>query len=217
MDASSAPQSKPGLSRNGLLRDVGVNAVLPYVTYLVLTHQGVPTVPALVAGAVFPASAALITMLRDRRVAALGLIVLAATAASVAGALWFTDPFLLLAKGSLVTGVIGLVFLASLAFRRPLVFHLATTGKDASARRQSEALWQTEPRYRSVMRRLTIVWAVALLAEATVRLVMIPLMPIAVFLPISEAMWIIFFAAMTAWSWRYGTRLRSAMRTAPMT
>jgi hypothetical protein len=217
MPASEAPQSEPGSSRKGLLRDIGVNAVLPYVTYLVLTRQGVPTVPALVAGAVFPASAAIITIVRERRIAALGLIVLAATAASVAGALWFTDPFLLLAKGSFVTGDIGLVFLASLALRRPLVFHLATTGKDATARQRSESLWQTEPAFRAVMRRLTAIWAVALLAEATLRLVMIPLMPIAVFLPISEAMWIVFFAAMMAWSWRYGTRMRTALQPAPST
>jgi hypothetical protein len=67
------------------------------------------------------------------------------------------------------------------------------------------------------MRRLTAIWAVGLLLEATVRLMLIPLLPIAVFLPISEAMWIVFFAAMTAWSWRYGTRVGSAARAAAKT
>jgi hypothetical protein len=209
-----APPSQS--ARHGLLQDVGVNAILPYVTYLVLTGQGVPTVPALAAGAAFPACAACVTIARQRRVAALGVIVLTATAASVVGALWFTDPFLLLAKSSFVTGVIGLVFLGSLTLRRPLVFHLASSGKGAEARQRSESLWQTEPVYRRVMRRLTAIWAVALLAEATLRLLLIPLLPIAVFLPISEAMWIVFFTAMTAWSWRYGTRMSRAFHPAPL-
>lgn len=42
---------------------------------------------------------------------------------------------------------------------------------------------------------------------------MIPLIPFAIFLPIIEAMWIVFVAATTAWSWRYG--MRSALQIAP--
>ena len=195
MTASSATQSKPDPAnpekgRRGLLQEIGVNAVLPYATYFALTGQGVPTVTALLAGTVFPVGAALLSIYQERRVAALGVIVLAATAASVAGALWFTNPVLLLAKGSLVTGVVSLVFLASLAARRPLIYYLASTGKGPEARHQAEALWQSQPVYRSVMRRLTLTWALAMLAEASMRLLLIPLLPIAVFLPISEMMWI---------------------------
>jgi hypothetical protein len=47
--------------RRGLLWEILVNALLPYATYLVLTRAGFATVPALVAGAAFPAIAALIT------------------------------------------------------------------------------------------------------------------------------------------------------------
>jgi hypothetical protein len=57
------------------------------------------------------------------------------------------------------------------------------------------------------MRRLTAIWAIALLGEATLRLALIPMLPIAIFLPVSEAMWIGFFTLMTAWSWRYGRRV----------
>ena len=56
------------------------------------------------------------------------------------------------------------------------------------------------------MRRLTIVWTLALFVEASLRLILIPLLPIEIFLPVSEAMWIGFFALMMAWSWRYGRR-----------
>jgi len=188
-----------------------VNALLPYVTYLVLTRYGVTTVPALAAGAVFPAAATLIGMLRSGRVEALGIIVLTATAASIAGALWFTSPYLALAKGSFITGVIGLAFLISLTLRRPLAFHLASAGMNEAAARGADALWNTRPGYRHVMRKLTAIWAIALLSEATLRLLLIPLFPVAVFLPISEIMWIGFFAAMMAWSWRYGMHMRARM------
>jgi hypothetical protein len=42
------------------------------------------------------------------------------------------------------------------------------------------------------------------MATAVERLALIPMPPIAIFLPVSEAMWIGFSALMTAWGWRYG-------------
>jgi hypothetical protein len=193
-------------NRTNLLRDIAVNAALPYGTYLLLTSRGIPAVPALVAGSVFPIVAGIVGFIRERRVQVLGVIVIVAAAASAIGALYFTSPLPTLAKGSLITGTVGLLFLASLLRPRPLVFHLASTGQDAGGRQRANEQWDTTPGYRSVMRRLTAIWAIALLVEATLRLVLIPLLPIAIFLPVSEAMWIGFFTLMTAWSWRYGRR-----------
>ncbi len=73
-------------------------------------------------------------------------------------------------------------------------------------RQHSETLWATEPRYRGMMRRITLVWALAFLVEGSLRLALIPLLPIALFLPISEAMSLGCIGLMIAWSWRYGSR-----------
>lgn len=189
-----------------LARDIGVNVVLPYATYLILSHEGVPTVQALAAGAVFPIGAIIAGFVRERRVQALGLVVLLATVVSILAALYFTSPYLALAKGSLVTGSFGVALLASLLARRPLVFHLANLGGDLEDRQHAETLWETVPLYRRLMRRITVVWSIALLCEALLRLILIPLLPIALFLPVSEAMWIGCCALMIAWSWRYGAR-----------
>ena len=96
--------------------------------------------------------------------------------------------------------------LGSLFARRPLVFFLASLGGDPEDRAEADAQWEKEPRYRRLMRRITVVWGIALLCEASLRLVLIPLLPIALFLPVSEAMWIGCCLLMIAWSWRYGSR-----------
>jgi hypothetical protein len=72
--SAAGPSRTTGPSRSGLLRDIGVNAVLPYLTYPGLTRCGIDTVPALAAGALFPGTAAVITIVRQRRVAALGAL-----------------------------------------------------------------------------------------------------------------------------------------------
>jgi len=189
-----------------VLPNILINAVAPYATYLVLRHFGVETVHALAAGAVFPVAGIILGFVRERRVQALGVIVLTATIASIAGALYFTSPFLALVKGSLLTGALGIAFAVSLFARRPLVFYLASMSADAEQRQEAETRWETEPVYRRLMRRITIVWAAALFVEAALRVVLIPLLPVAVFLPVSEAMWICCFVLMIGWSWRYAGR-----------
>lgn len=192
--------------RNRLLRDIGINAGLPYATYLLLSSQGVPTVQALAAGAVFPVTAIIVGFIRERRVQAIGTIVLVATLASILAALYFTSPFLALAKGSVFSAAFSLLLLGSLLGRRPLVFHLAVLSQDADDRQQAETLWNTEPRYRRLMRSVTAVWAGAFIVEGSLRLMLIPVLPIALFLPVSEAMSLGCIGLMVAWTWRYATR-----------
>jgi hypothetical protein len=190
-----------------MLGNIVLNAGMPYATYLLLRHFGVATVQALAAGAMFPITGILLGFVRERRVQALGVIVLTATVASIAAALFFTSPFLALVKGSLITATLGIAFVVSLFARRPLVFYLSTMAGDADARQEAETRWETDPVFRQVLRRITVVWAAALFVEATTRVVLIPLLPIAVFLPVSEAMWICCMLLMIAWSWRYAERV----------
>ena len=125
------------------------------------------------------------------------MIVLVVTGVSILGALLFTSPYLLLAKGSLITGGIGTLFLLSLLMPQPLIYYLASnTGQDPEARAEFAALWEKEPAFRRLMRRLTLIWGLGMYVEASLRLLLIPRLPVAVFLPVSEAMWIAFFALM---------------------
>ncbi|OLP44408.1 VC0807 family protein [Rhizobium oryziradicis] len=187
-----------------MLKDIVVSAGLPYLTYLFLSSHGVSTVVALAVGAIFPIGSIVIAFVRSRRIQAIGILTLAATLASVITSLYFNSPYLALAKGSLITGCVGLVFGLSLFAKRPLIFYLKSS--DAEGRARAEELWQTAPQFRKAMRVITTVWCVGLMCEAGLRLVLIPLLPIDVFLPVSEVMWIACFALLMAWSYRYGRR-----------
>jgi len=188
-----------------MLKDIVVSAVLPYLAYLVLTAYGVDTVTALVAGSLFPVVSIIVAAWREKRLQVIGVITLAANFASVIGSLYFQSPAMALAKGSLITGVIGLVFGASLLAPRPLVFYLASAAPEE--REHAETRWQTLPAYRRIMRLITFVWFAGLVLEAGLRLLLIPVLPITVFLPVSEVMWLGCFTLLTAWSYRYGRRM----------
>lgn len=212
MTATAAPEpaAPHDATRRGLIRDIGVNAVAPYATYLGLTAFGVDTVWALVAGAIFPTAAILVGAIRQRRVQAIGIVVLTATAASVASALWFTSPFLALARGAVMTALIAIVLLASLAMRRPLLFHLANAGQDAAARQEAEAEWNAEPAVRRMMWRLTAVWGIALLVETALSLAVIGALPVAAVIPVNEVLFWTCFGALAFGSYKYGQRVMPA-------
>jgi hypothetical protein len=193
--------------------DIIFGAVLPYVAFLLSRHFGLTTVHALAIGSLFPVGMIVFSYLRNRRVAAVSIITLSATLASLVGSLWFNSTYLALLRNSMITGVIGLVFLGSLLAPRPLIFFLAAEG-DREKRNKYENLWQTAAGFRRVMRQMTLAWALALLAEASVRAALIPFLSIDVFLIVSEIMWIAVFAGMMTWTIRYGRRRGREMEEA---
>lgn len=190
--------------------DIIFGAVLPYIAFLVARHFGLSNVHALAIGSLFPIATIAATYAASRRIAAVSIITLTATLASLAASLWFNSTYLALLKNSLITGCVGLIFLASLLAPRPLVFFLASEG-GTGKRAEHEGFWQTRPGYRRTIREMTLIWAVVLIAEAATRAVLIPLLPIDIFLVVSEVMWIVVFAGMIAWSIRYGKRRSQAL------
>lgn len=88
-------------------------------------------------------------------------------------------------------------------------------GRNQAGRERFAALWRDVPHFRRLMRRMTLIWGVAPCIEAALRLLLIELLPIAVFLPVSEAMAIIFIGGMNVWSWRCGSREMAQLRDTP--
>ncbi|TPW31770.1 hypothetical protein FJU08_08500 [Martelella alba] len=185
--------------------DIIFGALLPYLTFVLGQHFGLSIVHALALGSLFPIATIMVSYFVSRRIAAVSIITLSATLASLAGSLWFNSAYLALLKNSLITGLIGLVFLGSLFAPRPLIFFLAAEG-NREKQEKYEGFWQTRPGFRRTMREMTGIWAAALLGEAILRAVLIPLLPINIFLVVSEVMWIAVFAGMMTWSIRYGKR-----------
>jgi hypothetical protein len=72
----------------------------------------------------------------------------------------------------LVSGMIGLAFLVSLALHRPLVFYLAHS---TMARENDDGIttfeqeWHERPRLAAEIRLMTLVWGIGLIAENTIR------------------------------------------------
>jgi hypothetical protein len=153
----------------------------PIGCYYVLRTLGVSPLVALAVSAVPPALAAGWQLLVTRRIDPVAVLVLVTVAVSLVVSALTHDVRLLLAREGLLTGLWGLVFVGSVWARRPMAFTVARPlmeGRRAFGPSSWDELWAGEPAFRRVWRVSSVVWGVALLVDAIVRVVMSYTLPV---------------------------------------
>lgn len=189
------------LARRGLHPTTLLNIAAPVATYQLLTMHGATANAALLASAAFPTATVLERVVRTRTLDAMGAISLAALLLGAAGAFLFNTPRFLLVKDSAVTGLFGFAFLGSLLIDRPLVLVLARAFAGGQAlTAQQQARLQTAAAH-ARLRHMTLVWGLALLGEATARVVLSFLLAPALVLTISPLLALATFGPLALWSW----------------
>ena len=192
------------------------NVILPWIIYQTLTARGVSTINALIATGMVPLATTGYQFHHDRRVDALGIMTLAFVVVGIVTSFISGDPIFYLLKESVLTGAWGTIMLGSLLAARPLTFYFGRqfmSGGDPERAAFFDRLWEREPGFRAYQRWITVLWSVALIGEALLRIVLVYLLPISIFLIVSPTMGIAVTGGMilvTAFSGRkIGERIRA--------
>ena len=181
----------------------------PLVAYQMLRSAGLSSVSALVLSGVLPGVAVLGGLVRYRRLDAVGVLVLAGIAVGTVLGLVSGNARLVLVEGSVPTAVFGLLCLASLRSRRPLIFRFALEfmGPDTPRGRDFDGLWRY-PGFRHAFWLFTVVWGVAYLAEAAARIVIVETTSTGTALAVSKVMPYAVGGILAAWMFLYGRHAR---------
>jgi hypothetical protein len=140
--------------------------VFPGIIYF-LVSRSAPMLVALAAASSVPLIDAVVRMIRRQPPnAATGLFVLG-TGVSIALAFWSGSGMFILAKGAVVSTLLGVAFALSAAVRRPLTRTLALRfgAPDPESRERLAGRWG-HPSISSVFRVLSVGWGVLLLVQA---------------------------------------------------
>jgi len=151
-------------ARKQILFTLMINGVIPWLLYVLLSDV-LGSLAALSVATLFPLVDTLAHLLRHRKLDAFGSLMLFTFLLTISLVAFGGSEKLLLVRESLVTAAVGLVFLVSLAFPKPLIFHLAVR---FIAKPDFASGWQ-HAYFRFVMRLMTFVWGVLLTGEAAVR------------------------------------------------
>ncbi|MFZ3470081.1 VC0807 family protein [Streptomyces sp. 4.24] len=211
---ATAPQSDPparsgAAAATGWILTIGFNVVAPILTYNMLTDRGWSEFAALLASGVWPVVDSAVHLAWRRKIdefAVVTLVFLVITAlVTLIGA---HSARALLIKDSGVTGLFGLLCLATLLAPRPLMFYFGrkfgTDGTPAGVA-YFNGLWQY-PDFRFVMRRMTTVWGVAYLAEALVRIALVYLLDTGTMVVVSPILIYAVLGSLILWTVRYSKR-----------
>jgi hypothetical protein len=143
----------------------------------------------------------------SRKLDVIGILVIAGIAASLVATMLGGNPRLLLVRESFITGIFGLVFLGSLWFPRPLMFHIvkATIAKQGIAEAQFAQRWSI-PGFRQTFYLMTVIWGAGLIAQAALQVILAFALPIEQDLVVSPIVGYGFYLVLLGWSFWYGKR-----------
>jgi hypothetical protein len=194
------------LNARSMLRGLGWDVGLPLVGYYALHLLGVADWPALLTATGLAAVRIVWVAVRERSLNLFATVMLVVFGIGVLLALVSGDARFLLLKNSIVTGAVGLVFLATVLWGRPL--SLAASQSFQPARReQLRHEYDTDPLVRHGHRLSSTVWGVVLLVEALVRVPLVYTLPVSVMVGVGEAMSIAAFAGLISWNLWYVRRV----------
>ncbi|MEU9302148.1 VC0807 family protein [Streptomyces sp. NPDC048269] len=209
--ARPAPPTRSGAATAiGWVLTIGLNVVAPIITYNTLVDDhGWSEFSALLLSSAWPVLDSAISVAWRRKLdefAVVTLVFIVITAVvSLVGA---HSARALLIKDSGVTGLFGLLCLATLLAARPLMFYFgrkfATDGTPESTAWWN-GLWQYEG-FRTTMRTMTLVWGVAYVAEALIRMGLAYVLDTKTMVSLSPIMIYGVLGALGVWTALYGKR-----------
>lgn len=196
--------------------DCAVNIVAPLAIYH-FAHERWGELDALLASSMPPLLWGIGSFVRSRRVDALSLLAVIGIALSTLAYFGGGSAQMLQLREKLVTLAIGLAFLGSAAFGKPLIYPLA---RATMARQSDQALAEFDAKGNDALVRhtvmvMTLVWGIGLLADFAISVALIYLLPIEAYLVAGPVVGYAAIGGMTLWTIlyrRYRTRHATALR-----
>jgi len=172
---------------------IGLNVLAPIGAYQIATGWGVAEMQALLMAALFPMANTAWGMIRSRRIDLIGAMSAAAIIVGATASLLLHDPRILLVKESLLTGAVGVACLGSLLTSHPLIALLAS--HFGMPREQL-----TVPDAQTAIRRMTAIWGLAFISEASARIVLSFLLEPGVLVTVSPVVAVAVFGPLGLWT-----------------
>lgn len=155
----------------------GIDFIIPLALFYGLTSAGVGLYVALIVSAAASSVSAIVSLVRGGR-GRLSLWTVLSLAALAISLVSGSDRFLL-AKESLLTATVGTWFLLSIRDARPLAYQFTRPMLEGRfSARPWEPLWETSPRFRRIWRVSSVMWGIATLIDAVLRVVMAYTLPV---------------------------------------
>jgi hypothetical protein len=169
--SNAAPPSPRLRKIAGVALRFALGLAVPTILYYLLRAAGVGIYVSLIASTLLSALPSLFSLVRHRRVDGLSTYFTAMMLGGLVVTLVPGSTRFLLAREAVMTAVTGLWFLTGVHGRRPLVYQFTKPFLQGRLRWPDEwdRLWDVSPRFRRMWRVASVLWAIGLLTDASLR------------------------------------------------
>lgn len=176
--ATERPGTKDRDPRLALIQVFVLEIGLPLGLFYGLIFAGVNQWVALVSSSVIVVAVMLVQFIVQRKLELLSLFTLSLMVCGAIVSLLTGNPRILLARESYFTVVLGIWMIATLRARRPFIFETTTRLMPLAGAQAWERAWQNEPKFRQVMRAMTVAWGASFIIDAACRVIMAYTLPV---------------------------------------
>ncbi|NYJ73110.1 VC0807 family protein [Allobranchiibius huperziae] len=213
---AQAGRFAPSIRMSGLLRMLALDIAIPVGGYYLARAFGAGMTAALLISTVLAGLRLCWLIWRQGRADAFAIFMLFLFAGGLTLSLITGDPRFLLLKGAALTVLSGLVFLGSVAVRRPLTFAVAgrLAGSDETSAAGLKQGWATSAPFRMGFYLMGIVWGVGLILSGTAQIVLIYTLTLDQSVAATNVVSLVFFAICIGWNVWFVERSRRLSREA---
>ncbi|MBO1754905.1 VC0807 family protein [Allobranchiibius sp. CTAmp26] len=213
---AQAGQFAPSIRMSGLLRMLALDIAIPVGGYYLARVFGAGMTAALLISTVLAGIRLCWLIWRQGRADAFAIFMLFLFGGGLTLSLITGDPRFLLLKGAALTVLSGLVFLGSVAVRRPLTFSVAQrlAGSDETSAAGLKQGWATSAPFRMGFYLMGIVWGVGLILSGTVQIALIYTLTLDQSVGATNIVALAVFAVCIGWNVWFVERSRSLSRDA---
>lgn len=209
-------QFAPSFRMGGLVRMLGIDLVIPFGGYYLARAFGIGVTPSLLISTVLAMLRVAWLAWRQGKVDAFAGFLLFLFAGGLTLSFITGDPRFLLLKSAALTVLSGLVFLVSVALRRPLTFAVAKrlTALDEESSAELAHGWRVSASFRLGFYVMGLVWGLGLVLSGALQIWLILILSLDASVAATNVVALLFFAVMGGWNVWFVQRARSLARSA---
>lgn len=200
--------------KKSIIISILINAILPLITYKILINHIPSSITALIISTTIPIIDNIYHIIKEKKIDIFASLIILGFIVGIISMLFSGSQKLLLIRQSYITAVIGILFLISMFFPKPMIYYLAKkfiNSQDKYAKNNKSTIDEKckNPHFRFSMKFLTFIWGICFVLEAVCNISLVFILSVSKYMLISPLVSYGFIGCATFITFFYRKKIKS--------
>ena len=200
--------------KKSIIISILINAILPLITYKILINHIPSSITALIISTTIPIIDNIYHIIKEKKIDIFASLIILGFIVGIISMLFSGSQKLLLIRQSYITAVIGILFLISMFFPKPMIYYLAKkfiNSQDKYAKNNKSTIDEKckNLHFRFSMKFLTFIWGICLVLEAVCNISLVFILYVSKYMLISPLVSYGFIGCATFITFFYRKKIKS--------